>query len=181
MKNKVGMICLAVICILFTGCHRKSYIYGDEAKQTQDHDILQARQEESLDNIPCFSISYEKLAECYKERGYDVVKSDTNITVSSAKTVIEFPTKDNIGVSVLNVTVRTKDILENEEELQNFHNMLNVFFMQEYGIYDFSKLEEYLAEIPDVGNIQKNYNEDTVILMQYLKDDIVITIHPGYK
>lgn len=180
MKNKMGMVCLAIICILLNGCHRKSNIYGDKTIQTEDYDVSRAKQEESLDFVPRFNVSYKKLADSYKERGYDIEEGDTDVTVSRADTIIEFPAKDDLGISVLNITIKDRDILENEDELQNFHNMLTVFFMEEYGEYDFSKLEEYLGEIPDLGNIQKKYNRDTVILMQYLREDIVITIHPDY-
>lgn len=180
LKNKMGMVCLAIICILLNGCHRKSNIYGDKTIQTEDYDVSRAKQEESLDFVPRFNVSYKKLADSYKERGYDIEEGDTDVTVSRADTIIEFPAKDDLGISVLNITIKDRDILENEDELQNFHNMLTVFFMEEYGEYDFSKLEEYLGEIPDLGNIQKKYNRDTVILMQYLREDIVITIHPDY-
>lgn len=176
-------IVIAVIIIIgnITGCHRKSNIYGEQSSQENHDSQVESLQEESLDNMPCFGIAGNALAEEYEDKGYQIERESGESIVNNLITEVGFDENDKRGVGTVNVVIDDKEILSNEQELEGLHDVLAVFFLAEYKEYNSSKIEECLSTIPDVGSLDFAYDDKVAIVAQYLHDQIHMTIHPKYE
>lgn len=177
LLHRKGIIIFLTLLLVFTctACHRKSNIYGNNNSENTNY------KEESLDNIPRFKTSSKKLIDEYNVNGFEIEEEGEYRFIREKESEIEFEMEDELGVGVLNITIGDVDILKNADELEALHNMLSVFFVKEYNVYDSPKIEDVIKKLEEEQFVSEfAYNEDAVITAQYFQDKIDMRIHPKY-